>query len=280
MFYQAVKLIFPRLVRLYFRFEVRNLKYIEQLPEGVPVIYCFNHRSHLDTFLFASALVYPYGNRTACGLMTDGNVMEKNKFLYLLKYLGAYPIYAQNPSPALKYTLHLLNNNLAILIAPQGKRIPSTPLDDLHDLIEQAKSGIGRIVLKTNGRIPVVPVYIHGSYETLAFGKYIPKMKSFISVSICKPLMFTEIYREMGWNESDPMFFNKAKEISRSIMGSIREQMLVEEQYFFQILRERIRQPLEEFKLSYKSHPKAYRFFRNLLRYSPKELEMWLGNQE
>ncbi len=128
MFYQLVKLVLPRFIRLYFRFEVRNLEYLDRFPEGTPVIFCFNHRSHLDTFVFASALVYPFGNRTACGLMTDGNAMEQNKFFYLLRYLGAYPVYPQDAAPALDYTMKLLKENLAVLIAPQGKRIPSTPL--------------------------------------------------------------------------------------------------------------------------------------------------------
>ncbi len=280
MLYQFIKLMLPRFFRLYFRFEVRNLKYIKRLPEGVPVIYCFNHRSHLDTFLFASALVYPYGNRTACGLMTNGNAMEENKFFYLLKYLGAYPVYPQNSTPALEYTVHLLNNNLAVLIAPQGKRIPSTPVDDLRELVEQAKTGIGRLVLKTNGRVPVVPVYIHGSHEALAFGKSIPRIKSFISVSICKPLVFTEDSREEEWDESDPSFYPTAKKVSQSVMTSIKDQMLEEERFFFLILAKKIHTPWTELNLSYKSHPKVYRFFRNLLRYSPSELKKWFEHEE
>ena len=280
MLYQFVKLMLPRFIRLYFRFEVRNLEYLDRLPEGVPVIYCFNHRSHLDTFLFASALVYPYGNRTACGLMTNGNVMEENKFFSLLKYLGAFPIYPQGPTPAFDYALKLFKDNLAVLIAPQGKRIPSTPLDDWHNLVDQAKTGIGRIVLLSNGKIPVVPVYIHGSYEALAFGNFIPKFKSFISVSICKPVIFSEYTRSEGWNESNAPFHSSAKTISHEIMNSIRQQMLSEERYFFQILKLKIGIPIEQLDLSYRTHPQAYRFFRNLLQYSPDQLSRWLNSYQ
>ncbi|PWI46690.1 hypothetical protein CEE45_15500 [Candidatus Heimdallarchaeota archaeon B3_Heim] len=278
MFYQLAKLVVPRFLRLYFRFEANQLEHLDQFPEGTPVIYCFNHRSHLDTFIFASALVYPFGNRTACGLMTDGNVMEQNKFFYLLKYLGAYPVYPQNPAPALDYTLKLLNENLAVLIAPQGKRIPSTPLDDYHNINNQAKSGVGRLILRFNGKIPVIPMYIHGSHEALSFGKILPKIKSFISISICKPLIFTEYTREQGWNESDPLFHSEAKMISRAIMTSIREQMLREEQYFFQILARKVKVPLEQLHLTHHTHPKVYQFFRNLLQYSPVELQQWINS--
>lgn len=277
-FYHFIRLVIPRLMRLYFRFEVRNIEYIDRFPEGIPVIYSFNHRSHLDSFIFASALVYPFGNRTFCGLMTNGNAMEQNQLLTLLKYLGAYPVYPQNPVPALDYTIKLLKENLAVLIAPQGKRIPSTPLDDYHNLIHQAKSGVGRIILRLNGKIPVIPLFIHGSYEALAFGKIIPKIKSFISISICKPLIFTKYTREEGWNESDPKFHSIANTISKKIMGAIREQMLVEEQYFFQILAQKKKIPLERLLISHRTHPQVYRVYQNLLRYSPAELKEWIDS--
>jgi len=277
-FYQFIKLILPRLIRLYFRFEVRNIHYIDQYPEGVPVIYCFNHRSHLDTFLFASALIYPFGNRTTCGLMANGEAMEQNRFFDLLKYLGAYPVYPENSTPALDYTIKLLKENLAVLIAPQGKRIPSTPLDDLHNLIGQAKSGVGRLILKFNGKIPVIPMFIHGSHEALSFGKIIPKIKSYISVSISKPLIFSQYSREAGWSESDPSFYSTANEISKEIMSSIRNQMLIEEQYFFQIIKRKLKIPLEKLNITHQSHPKIYQFFRNLLQYSPDELKQWIDS--
>ena len=279
MFYQFVKLTIPRLLRGYFRFEVRNLESLDPFPEGIPVIYCFNHRSHLDTFLFASTLVYPYGNRTTCGLMGNGNAMEVNKFFYLLKYLGAYPVYPQNPAPALDYTMKLLKENLAVLIAPQGKRIPSTPLDDYHNLVDEAKTGVGRIVLRSNGKVPVIPLYIHGSYEALAFGKFIPKFKSFISISYCKPLLFSEYTRKEGWDESDPSFHSNAKNISKKIMNSIRNQMLEEEQYFFKILSLKTKNSFEKMNLSHRTHPKVYKFFHNLLQYSPAELKHWIDSQ-
>ncbi len=276
MIYQFVKLVAPRLIHWYFRFEVRNLERIESFPEGIPVIYCFNHRSHLDTFLFASALVYPYGNRQACGLMANGPAMEQNKFFYLLKYLGAYPVYPGNPVPAFDYTVRLLRENLAVLIAPQGKRIPSTPLDDYRHMLDQAKSGVGRIILKFNGKIPVIPMFIHGSHEALSFGKIIPKIKSFISISLCKPLIFTKYARKDGWDELDPSFYSTAREISKIVMSSIRDQMLIEERFFFEIIKKKIKAPLEDLHISYKTHPNTYRFFRNLLQYSPTELQRWI----
>ena len=276
-FYQLVKLILPRFMRRYFRFEVNNLEYIQKLPEGVPVIYCFNHRSHLDTFIFASALVYPFGNRTACGLMTSGKAMEQ-KIFGLLKYVGAFPVYSQNPKPALDYVNKLLNENLAVLIAPQGRRIPSNPIEDYHNLDRNPKSGVGRVILNFNGKIPVVPVYIHGSQEALNQGNIVPKMNSFISVSICKPLLFAKYQREERWTDSDPDYYTTAHKISKQIMTSIKDQMLFQERYFFQIIKEKLNIPLEKLFISPDTHFKAYQLISKLLHYSPEELKKLLQN--
>jgi 1-acyl-sn-glycerol-3-phosphate acyltransferase len=262
-------------MRVYFRFEANGLENTKNLPEGTPVIYCFNHRSHLDTFIFASALVHPFGNRTACGLMANGKVMER-KFFSLLKYVGAFPVYPHNPVPALDYAAKLLKENLAVLIAPQGKRISSNPLYDYHNLIRQVKSGVGRLILRFNGKIPVVPMYIHGSHEALNQGKLVPKFKAFISVSFSKPLFFTKYKRKEGWNDSDPNFYTVANEISKQIMTAIRDQMLVQEKHFFTIIRKKLNIPLERLDILLESHLKKNRFLAKLLHYSPKELKKWI----
>jgi 1-acyl-sn-glycerol-3-phosphate acyltransferase len=262
-------------MRIYFRFEANGVENTKNLPEGTPVIYCFNHRSHLDTFIFASALVRPFGNRTTCGLMANGKAMEQ-KFFRLLKYLGAFPVYPGNPTPALDYATKLLKENLAVLIAPQGKRIPSNPLYDYHNIIHTVKSGVGRLILRFNGKIPVVPIYIHGSHEALSKGKIIPKFKSFISVSFSKPLLFTKYERKEGWHDSDPNFYSVAQEISRQIMKAIKDQMMIQEKHFFTIIRKKLKIPLESLNISPKSRVKRNRFLANLLHYSPEELEKWI----
>jgi 1-acyl-sn-glycerol-3-phosphate acyltransferase len=204
--------------------------------------------------------------------MTSGKVYEQKAFR-LLRYLGAYPIYSQNPKPALKYTHRLLEENLAVIIAPQGRRIPSNPIEDYHNLLRDAKSGVGRVILNINGRVPVVPVYIHGSKEALAIGSIIPKMKSYISISICKPILFTDFQREEGWADSDPEFYTTAREISKQIMSAIKEQMLVQERYFFQIIRKKINIPLEKLFISPETNFKAHQVITKLLHYSPDELK-------
>lgn len=275
-FYQFVKLVLPRFMRFFFRFEVHGLHHVKQFPEGVPVLYCSNHRSHLDAIIFASALVYPYGNRTACGFMASGKVMQSSPIFEKLKYIGAFPIYPESPEPALDYSYKLLKENIAVFLAPQGKRILSNPVDDYHNIINEGKSGIGRLVLRFNGKIPVVPMWIHGSREALSRGKIIPKYNSVISLSICKPLFFTQYTRKEGWDDLNPEFYPTARKIVDTIMVSIREQMLIQEKYYFELLERTFKIPIKNEQLYFRLKPKINKFLFKLLEYDKVELKKYL----
>ncbi len=263
-------------MRFYFRFEVNGIHFANKFPEGTPVIFCSNHRSHLDALIFASAVVHPFGKRTTCGFIASGKAMQSNPFFELVKYLGAIPVYPDNPQPALDYSFKLLQENYAIFLAPQGKRIPSNPLFDFHNLISQGKTGIGRLVLRFNGKIPVVPMYIHGSYEALRRGKIIPKFRSFISVTFCKPLIFTQFTRREGWNDAIPKFYSTSRKIVNTIMTSIREQMLIQEESFLKILEKKFRIPLEKIQISPKSKPKVDTILSKLLEFYHEDLKKYL----
>jgi 1-acyl-sn-glycerol-3-phosphate acyltransferase len=106
-FYEFIKIVLPRFMRFFFRFEVIGIHHANKFPEGNPVLFCSNHRSHLDAFIFAGALVHPYGKRTTCGFMASGKAMQNPPHFKQLKYLGAFPVYPENPEPALDYAYKL-----------------------------------------------------------------------------------------------------------------------------------------------------------------------------
>ncbi|MFX0184959.1 MAG: lysophospholipid acyltransferase family protein, partial [Candidatus Hodarchaeota archaeon] len=235
--YQFVKWLVPQFCRKFFQFEVNGIEHANKFPEGTPVIFCGNHRSHLDAFLIGSAIVNPYGKRTRLGFMGAGKVMQRNPFYRMLRFLGAYPVFPENPEPALHYSCKLLKEKTAIFIAPQGKRIQSHPYHDYFNLIHEGKTGIGRLILKMNGKIPVVPAYIHGSAEALSQGSVIPKFGSFISVSFSKPLFWHKYTRKRGWKETDSDFYTTAREIVDKIMHTIRDQLIIQEKHYFDLLK-------------------------------------------
>jgi 1-acyl-sn-glycerol-3-phosphate acyltransferase len=276
MFYQFVKLVLPRFMRIFFRFEENNNEFANIFPEATPVIFCSNHRSHLDALIFASALVYPYGERTMCGFMGSGKAMQSNMFFGLVKYLGAFPVYPENPEPALEYAYKLLKENIAVFLAPQGKRIPSNPIDDYHNLIKEGKSGIGRLVLRFNGKIPVVPMYIHGSREALGLGKIIPKYNSMISISFCKPLFFTQYSRKEGWDNLTPEFYTTARKIVDRIMESIKDQMMIQEHNYFELLERTFKIQIKNAQVYYRVKSKINKFLFKLLEYDKVELKKFV----
>lgn len=274
--YEFVKLLLPRFMRFFFRFEVNGIHFANKFPEGTPVIFCSNHRSHLDALIFASALVHPFGKRTTCGFIASGKAMQSNPFFGLVKYLGAIPVYPDNPNPALDYAFKLLQENYAVFLAPQGKRIPSNPLHDYHNLLSQGKTGIGRLVLRFNGKIPVVPMYIHGSHEALQRGKILPKFRAFISVTFCKPLLFTQFTRKEDWDISTPEFYSAAREIVDIIMTSIREQMLIQEELFIKILERKFRNSVDKIQIPLKSKSKVDKILFKLLEFHYEDLKNYL----
>ena len=127
----------------------------------------------------------------------------------------------------------------------RGKRIGRTPFHDFHNLAQEGRTGVGRIILKTNGKIPIIPFYLHGAYEALRSGQLIPRFGSNISIRIGNPLIFKEYTRSQGWKESDPDFFHTAREIVDKIMWSIRFLMLIEEKYYFDVIERAFNTPLE-----------------------------------
>ncbi len=76
--YIFLRSLITSFISTYFHFEVHNKNIMKKFPEGTPVIYCINHRSHLDGFIGASAVVVPNGSRTRIALIGAGNLMQEN----------------------------------------------------------------------------------------------------------------------------------------------------------------------------------------------------------
>jgi len=196
--YRLAAAIIPRLFRIFFHLEVNHIEMTNIFPEGKPVIFCGNHRSHLDVFVAGSAIIEPYGCRRYIALMASGKAMQQN-FLYgLTRLVGGFPVFRENPNSAFNYAFRSLREGFAVFIAPQGKRIDKTPFHDYFNLVREGRTGVGRIILAMNGKVPVVPLFIHGTAEAWSPGNIIPKFGSHVSVSFGKPLYFHQYTRPDG----------------------------------------------------------------------------------
>lgn len=266
----------PWFIHNYFRFIINEKELGNSFPEGTPAAFCSNHQSNLDALIVGGAIAEPYGTRRFVSFMGNGYAMAENWLFRRLIWAGGFPVYPDNPSPAIKFAVKTLKEGKGLYMSPQGKRIGKSPVDDYFNLPKDPRSGVGRVILLMNGNLPVVPMFIHGAGAALSRGGFLPRFKAYISVSFGDPLYFEEYEREGGWKEDDPEFFPTAKKIATRIMAAINEQMLKQEQQFFTIIEKKYKRPINKIPEDLRKDKSFQRYLRNLCDYSPKELQQIL----
>jgi 1-acyl-sn-glycerol-3-phosphate acyltransferase len=220
-----------------------------------------------------SAILPPYGPRKFLGFIASGKILLGTIFGRILLILGAIPIFRENPKPTLDFASKSVLEGFALLITPQGRRIHRTPFHDYFSLAEEGRTGIGRIVLTTNGEIPVMPVYIHGTAEVLKPGTIIPKFGSYISISFGEPVYFHQYSREEGWSESNTDYFLKAREITDNVMYSLRSLFLDTEKYYLKLLEVKFKKKIEDITISSDKQKEFNRCLHKLTRIPPTQIQ-------
>lgn len=162
------------LMRTVFRLQVQGL---ENLPEGQFVI-TPNHLSHLDSFAIAAALNNKQLRNTYWAAWTG--VAFKNPLRRLLSRLAhSLPI---DPDRAVASSLAFgalaLQRRRNLVWFPEGQRSDTGKLQPF-------KPGIG--MLLDRSPVPVVPVFIHGTYEAMPVGRKLP-VPTPLGVVFGKPL--------------------------------------------------------------------------------------------
>lgn len=266
----------PRVIRFLFCFDVIGGENLKKFPEGKGIIFCINHQSHLDGFMVISAILTPFGPRKFLGFIASGKILLETLIGRLLLIIGAIPIFRENPKPALDFATKSVLEGFAVLITPQGRRIHRTPFHDYFNLAEEGRTGIGRIVLNTNGKIPVMPIYIHGTAEALRPGTVIPKFGSYVSISFGEPAYFHQYSRRGGWSESDTDFFPKAREVTDNIMHSIRNLFLKTEKHYLKLLELKFNTRIEDITISSKKQKEFNKFLHKLARVPPTQIQKLL----
>ncbi len=275
-FYRFLTPIIPRLIRSLFHFEVKGKEFANNFREGKGVIFCTNHQSHLDGPIIASTLLPPFGQRQFLGFIGSGKAMQSNLLFRSLTLIGGIPIFRDNPKPTLDYVSKSLHEGFAILITPQGRRVHRTPFHDYFSLAEEGRTGVGRVILTTNGEIPVVPLYIRGTAEVLRPGTILPKFGSYISISFGEPQYFHQYSRTDGWTESDAEFFPKSREITDLIMKSIRTQFLETEKYYLDFLEWKFKTKIDQITVPSKREKEFNKFLHKLARVPPNQIQEFL----
>ncbi len=157
-FYLICKYILILFSKVYWRLSSKG---IENIPKNGGVLLVANHSSYLDPPLIGSQVNRPVN------IMAKSELFKYPVFNKLIELLGAFPVKrGLVDRKSLKTAVDLLKDGGILLAFPEGTRTRD-------GLIGEPKPGVGLIAKMAN--VPIIPVYIKGSYESFPRHKILPK---------------------------------------------------------------------------------------------------------
>jgi 1-acyl-sn-glycerol-3-phosphate acyltransferase len=171
-FYLLVKTLFRFFFTLYNRLEVRGL---DNVPRGAAVIVASNHASYVDPPVIGG--VFPGRLR----YLAKESLFRVPLLGLLIRALGAVPVRRedrQNAGAVMKSLLALLRSGECVLLFPEGSRSPDGRIKPLE-------AGVALLSVKTG--VPVLPVYIGGSFGVWPKGRSFPRPAK-LSLAISPPI--------------------------------------------------------------------------------------------
>lgn len=161
-------------MRILFRLRVEGT---ENLPAQGPYILLANHASDLDPLSLGAALNYRHARR----LYWSGEATRlfSRRWLHpLMRALHVFPVEERAPAQALALGEAVLARGKDLVWFPESWRSPDGTL-------QRFLPGIGRLVERA--RVPIVPVYIAGSFDAMPRDRMLPRLRP-IRVLIGRPL--------------------------------------------------------------------------------------------
>jgi 1-acyl-sn-glycerol-3-phosphate acyltransferase len=160
LFYSFVKTAFKLFFTRYNRLEIRGL---DNIPGGVAMIVASNHSSYIDPPLIGG--VFPGRLR----YLAKEELFGVPVLGFFIKVLGAVPVKREDIQKAgavMKSLIGLLGNGESVLLFPEGSRSPDGRVGRLE-------GGVAFLSVKTG--VPVLPVYIGGSFKAWPRGRAFPR---------------------------------------------------------------------------------------------------------
>ncbi|OLS21522.1 MAG: hypothetical protein HeimC3_35060 [Candidatus Heimdallarchaeota archaeon LC_3] len=210
--YRFAEKAVPKSMEKLYKIDISGLEHLKNHKEGNPVIFCGNHKSHLDALILATAAVKV---RAYLAFMVSGKAMYSSPVFRLLKYLGGFPVFKENPEPALKYSELSLRAGHAVAIFPEGKRTDKKGS-------YKGKTGVARVIERLNFEVPVIPFYIHGSAEALAIGGKVPLFGRYLTIRFGKAMYF-KVYAHISDN------YERIRSITDDILKNINQLLKISE---------------------------------------------------
>ncbi|MFH0838774.1 MAG: AMP-binding protein [Candidatus Omnitrophota bacterium] len=193
-------------MKLYFKLEVHGT---ENLPKTDTFIIAPNHASLLDFPAIMCALPYRMSKNILAPAAKDYFFKGSFKRALIELTFNAFPFDRfGNFLEGLKVCEQILKSGKSIILFPEGTRSSKGTLEDF-------KPGVG--MLATTLKIPIIPTYIKGTYETLPKGESFPKPRQ-INVYFGKPI-YPDVYKK---SSSKELNYDLYKQISKDVKLEIR----------------------------------------------------------
>ena len=164
------------------------------IPANTNFIIAANHTSHLDTGLIAYALQGLAGDIAALAAKDYFFDDPKRRF-YFENFTNLIPMDRHGSlKKSMKLAEEVVNQGSNLLIYPEGTRARDGQLAPF-------KPALGYLSLHC--RVPILPVYLGGTYEALPVGSVMPKERS-LYVRIGQPIHFEELQTHTeSWARSE-----------------------------------------------------------------------------
>lgn len=134
---------------------------VENVPATGGVLLASNHASYLDPVLVAVRLKRPVS------FMARASLFRNRLFAALITALHAFPIQqGKGDRGAINETIERLKQGHALNLYPEGTRTPDGKL-------QKILPGVALVARKAG--VPIVPVYIHGSFQCWPLHKKFPR---------------------------------------------------------------------------------------------------------
>ncbi len=190
-----------------------KIKGREHIPFNQQSIVIANHCSHLDLGLVKEALS-PYGDQLCALAAQDYFFDDEYKEALLGQFTLLLPV---DRTASLERSLKPAEDAIAqgynVLIYPEGTRSTDGELQEF-------RSGVGYLQRKT--KLPILPLYLKGTYRALPKGETIPKLGRSLSAKI-GPLISADLFDERCQDKRRHEQYQEATQICLEAIQSLKE---------------------------------------------------------
>lgn len=196
--YTIGHILFWIIFKVFFFLQCKGL---ENIPKKGSCLLASNHVSFFDPPAIGTVIV-----KRKIYFIARASLFKFPIVGLILKLVHSIPIELKgNWEETLKIALKFLKDDKAILVFPEGTRSPDGKL-------KRGKSGIG--FLAYNSRVPVIPVYIKGSFNAFPKGAKIIKPFKKILIRFGEQINLDEFFKLPAKNST-------YKKITETIMNAI-----------------------------------------------------------